>query len=439
MNAPLWRIDEEDVRTQARNRVDELVGNHSNGYYVYVLECSPEIHLRREIEDYDGKAIVDAVRNGEDAWLDYPAKVEPPMGERESNFPRWIDQAVEADEVYYVGQTTKPVERIVEHAIAGDESAYATRLFPPASIVHIEQVESRENAYAMEDLISQFITFGCEIVSEHRMGYGEVPDKIHDRLLEFANPDGPTLEIANGRNLRAFHSAPNNHRTAELIYYLTESPFGSTHFDMAEEYDAFPLKRSVVIHWYLSSLERIPGKASFKYQEEILRNHVERFESWIEASDTYPDRGDDLGGEWEAEDGIESTEEGERYYRELHELMKERLVGPFLTDFRQKTRELHPSPLRFAYSDKRPNKGLKNLYSGSSTPGEPSDELTSEEKSRLQDIIEFAPSTDDELQERWGLEETGDVYHYLEDHLSSQYYRDSDHQIHPTSKAEEFL
>lgn len=439
MNEPLWRLSDGDVRSYARERVDELVGTGSDHFYVYVLECDPEIQLRREIEDYDGKAVVNAVRGGEDAWLDYPSKIEPPMGEFDSRFPRWIEQAVEADEVYYVGQTLDPVDRIVEHATAGEESAYATRLFPPTSIVHIERVESRKNAYAMEDLISQFITFGCEIVSENRMGYGEVPDKIHDRLLEFADPDGPSLEIANGRNLKAFHSAPNNYRTAELMYALTELPYASMHFDMAEEYDAFPVKESVVVHWYLSSLESIPSEASFKYQEEILRSHIEQFKSWIKTSDKYPERGDDLGGEWEAEDGIESTEEGERYYWELHELAKERIIDPFLADLRQKTRDLHPSPLRFAYSDKRPNKGLENLYSGSETPGEPSDELTAEEKSRLKDIIELAPSSDSELQEKWGLEETGDVYHYLEDHLSSQYYRDSEHQIHPSSKAEEFL
>lgn len=146
MDTPLWQLDENEIRSHSRKQMHDLTRDTSGNFFVYVLKCEDEIRLRKEIEAYDGKGIVEAVQEGEDTWLNYPAKIRPPIGDHQSNFPNWVEQAVEADEVYYVGQTLDPVDRITEHATGGDNSAYATRLFPPKSIVYMERVQDREHA-----------------------------------------------------------------------------------------------------------------------------------------------------------------------------------------------------------------------------------------------------------------------------------------------------
>lgn len=443
MDTPLWQLDENEVRNHARKRMHDLTRDTSGDFFVYVLECESDVRLRKEIEGYDGRAIAEAVHESEDAWLNYPAKIRPPVGDHQSNFPKWVEQAVEADEVYYVGQTLDPVDRIAEHATAGDNSAFAARLFPPVSVIHMERVQNREEAKALEDLIAQVISFGCEIESEHYGGYGTVPDRLHDRLETFADPDGPDLEIENGRNLATFHAAPNDYWTAHLVERVTELPLPMTPWDVHEEHDAYPIEESIVVDWYLTSLESAAKNSSFQYQEDILMKHIEKFEEWIEASDEYPNRGDPEDNYWDADEGIESTEEGKQYFWELHDLGKERILEPFLEEFREETRSMHPSPLRFAYSDKSPNMSLKSGSEGGASTstggthegGENPGSLTDQEQSRLSDVIELAPTSNSELQNRWGLDESADVHHYLEDHLSEWYYRDADSRIRPTDDA----
>ncbi|MDS0473792.1 DUF5797 family protein [Natrinema sp. 1APR25-10V2] len=447
MDTPLWQLDENEIRSRSRKRMHDLTHDTSGDFFVYVLECEPEIRLRKEIEAYDGKGIVEAVQEGKDAWLDYPAKIRPPIGDHQSNFPNWVEQAVEADEVYYVGQTLDPVDRIAEHATGGDNSAYATRLFPPKSIIHMERVQDREEAKALEDLIAQVISFGCEIESEHYTGYGSVPERLHERLEKFADPDGPELEIENGRNLATFHAAPNDYWTFYLMSYITELPSPMAPWDTHEEFDAYPIEESIVVDWYLTSLESAARASSFQYQEDLLMKHIEKFEEWLESSDEYPERGDPEDNYWDADEGIDSTEEGKQYFWQLHEIAQEWIVEPFLAEYREETRSMHPSPLRFAYSDKSPNVSLKSGPEGSTLTsseqggkkGTSTEPLTNEERARLEDVIELAPTSNGELQDRWGFDESADVHHYLEDHLSEWYYRDADSRIRPTDDAEDQL
>jgi hypothetical protein len=454
MASPLHELAEDEIRPGIHKRSQELIENDSGEFYVYVLECEPEISLRRPLVGFDGKAIQNAVQAGEDAWLDHPAKIRPPMGDHQSNFPKWVEQAVEADEVYYVGQTRDPVSRIAEHATAGEKSANATRLFPPRDLIHIESVDSWEGANALEDLISEFITFGCEIESENYTGYGEVPDRIPDRLLRFATSQSLNLEIENGRNIRSFHAAPNDYWTAKLLYHLRELPFKIDGWDVAEEFDIYPIKESIVVDWYLTSVEvTAENETSFQYQEDLLFSQIETFETWLESSQAYPSRGDSESAEWEADEGIASTNEAKKFFEELIELGEEKIIQPFLKEYRGQTRELHPSPLRFAYSDKTPNLAVE---SGGDSPTEKNvktennqqsntsnttdlEELTDTELSRLRDIVELSPTSNGELQNRWGLDESADVHHYLEEHLSEWYYRDSDSRIQVTDDARDIV
>lgn len=452
MDSPVCELEEDETRERAKTRMQEFVGDISSEFFVYVLECNPEPRLRRNLFEMDGEAIVDAVQEGEDAWLDLPAKVRPPMGDHQSNFPKWVEQAVEAEEVYYVGQTRSPVDRIAEHAIAGPESANMTRLFAPQKIIHIEPVETYEGANDLEDLISEFITYGCEIESKNYTEYGEVPDQIPNRLEEFANPEGPDIEIENGRNIGTFQAAPNNFWTAHTIFYLSELPSRIVGWDAMEEMDAYPIEKSIVVDSLLTSLERVARiETSFDYEREILLEQIEALESWFESSEEYPERGDPEDQYWDVDEGIESTAEGKEYFQELHELAKERIIDTFLSDFRERTRELHPSPLRFAYSDKTPNLELESIEGDIQIEPEKDesttedstqasiDDLTEKERSRLLDIVDLAPTSNGELQKRWALEESSDVHYYLEDHLSQWYYRDSNNLIRVIDSAKDEL
>ncbi|WP_251331458.1 DUF5797 family protein [Haloplanus pelagicus] len=454
MTSPLFELDEDEIRPRTKKQVQKLIGDTSGEFYIYVLECQSEISLRRPLVGFDGKAIQNAVQAGEDSWLELPAKIRPPMGGHESNFPKWVEQAVEADEVYYVGQTRDPVNRIVEHATAGEKSANATRLFPPKSLIHIEAADSWEEANALEDLISDFITFGCEIESQNYTDYGKIPERISDRLMTFANSDSMGLEIENGRNIRSFHAAPNDYWTANLLYHLRELPFKIDGWEVAEEFDIYPIKESIVVDWYLTSVEvTAENETSFQYQEDLLLSQIDAFEQWLESSQEYPSRGDSESAEWEADEGINSTEEAQYLFEELMEIGEGRIIQPFLEKYRNRTRELHPSPLRFAYSDKTPNLAVESdgkipaeeaekiakAQHSSKNDDDDTRELSDREISRLQDVIELSPTSNGELQNRWGLDDSADVHHYLESHLSEWYYRDSESRIQVTEDAEEVV
>ncbi|WP_157969448.1 DUF5797 family protein [Haloplanus rubicundus] len=446
MESALWKLEENAIRSHTTEKLRDFTVDSEGDFFVYVLECESEVNLQREIEDYDGQKIEETLEDGENAWINYPATIRPPIGDHHSNFPKWVEQAVEADEVYYVGQTSDPVDRIAAHATASDRSAYASRLFPPVSITHIERVQSRNRAQALEDTIAQFISFGCEIESENYSGYGKVPEEIHSRLKRFANPDGPNLEIANGRNLAAFHSAPDNRWTTALLYKLTEIPDPIAPWDTHKEYDGFPIEKSIVVDWYLKSLEFIAEHAtSFQYQEDLLLSQIVEFEEWLEASESYPQRGDPEEEYWNADEGIESIEEGKEYFEQLKEIGQKLVVEPFLIEYRKKTRELHSEPLRFAYSEKTPNieansgsdSAPNQSPSTKPTPNQESVSLSGEERKRLKDVIQMSPTSNGELQDHWNLQESADVYYYLEDHFSEWYYRDSDSMIRAADDAED--
>lgn len=451
MSKPLSDLSENKIRERIQKRMREVTNNTSSEFFVYVLDCNPQIQFRRELVGMDGEKIVTAVQDGEDAWLKLPSKIRPPIGDHESNFPKWIAQAVEADEVYYIGQTRSPTDRIVEHAVAGPDSANATRLFAPQDIVHIEPARSYEDANALEDLISEVITFGCEIQSQNYLDYGTVPEDFPSELSRFVNPKGPDIEIENGRNIRTFHAAPNNYWTTNMLFHLTKLPNRIVGWNAIEEIDGYPIDEGMVVDYLLTSLELTAETvASFEYERIILLNCIESLESWFESSDEYPERVDPEEGQWDMDEGIESTEEGKQYFQEIHDIAKDRIIKEFLSEFRRKTRELHPEPLRFAYADKTPNLEVESLgedennkyrFSKSADDNTDSslspDNLTDTELSRLKDVIKFAPTTNGKLQREWGLEESADVHHYLENHLSQWYYRDSDSRIRAVEDAKE--
>lgn len=153
MSPPLSELTENEIRSRVTTRLREFSVDSNIGYSVYVLRCNPEITLRRRLDGWNDEKMIEAANDDEDAWFEYPAKAKPPVGDYDFNYSPWVDQAVEADEVYYVGQTRNLHKRIVDHATANDEAAYATCLFPPESLIHVESVTDKRAAIALEDLI----------------------------------------------------------------------------------------------------------------------------------------------------------------------------------------------------------------------------------------------------------------------------------------------
>ena len=63
--------------------------------------------------------------------------------------------------------------------------------------------------------------------------------------------------------------------------------------------------------------------------------------------------------------------------------------------------------------------------------------LTEAELDRLADVVELQPTTNGELEDRWGMDSGSEVHGYLEDHLGDYYYRDDDSYIRATAEAAE--
>lgn len=61
-------------------------------------------------------------------------------------------------------------------------------------------------------------------------------------------------------------------------------------------------------------------------------------------------------------------------------------------------------------------------------------ELSQQERERLGDIIDLAPTSNGELASSWGLDTTKKVWEYLTEHLDDYYYRNENNRIEPTEE-----
>ncbi|TKR27983.1 DUF5797 family protein [Natronomonas salsuginis] len=65
--------------------------------------------------------------------------------------------------------------------------------------------------------------------------------------------------------------------------------------------------------------------------------------------------------------------------------------------------------------------------------------LDQEELDRLQDIIELAPTSNNELADQWGYESGSDVYQYLSTKLDEYYTRNAEKFIFPIEPCREII
>jgi hypothetical protein len=65
--------------------------------------------------------------------------------------------------------------------------------------------------------------------------------------------------------------------------------------------------------------------------------------------------------------------------------------------------------------------------------------LSPEERDRLADVVRLQPTKNKALQERWGFDSGSEVHGYLENHLSSYYYRNDDSYICATPEAADLV
>lgn len=442
MKTPLSNCNEDEILSRVTTRIREFSVDTDNEFFIYVLKCNPEITLRKRLDGWNDKKMIKSANAGEDAWFEYPARAKPPLGDYEFNYSPWVEQAVEADEVYYVGQTRDLRKRIVNHANATNKGAYATSLFPPESLIHIESAGDKQTAVTIEDLIAEFITYGSVLQGEGYLSSGKVPNEIHSRLSKFENQ--PDLDFEGEIHFPFLYAEPNDSKTANLVYRLNQLDTVIAPWDEFDEMDAYPIDPCHISDWYITSMELSASPVISDYQEETLIECIDEFKSWLESSETYaaPCEPDE---KMEVDSGIESSASAKEYFWDLHEKGKKRIVESFVTKNRKKVRDMHPTPLRFAYADESIETKLEldgqATTDGSSENSTPTTEgikdLTQEEQSRLKDVIERSPTTNGELQRCWGLSESADVHHYLENHLSYWYYRDSNSRIRVTDDAKE--
>ncbi|ELZ09113.1 hypothetical protein C479_12027 [Halovivax asiaticus JCM 14624] len=65
--------------------------------------------------------------------------------------------------------------------------------------------------------------------------------------------------------------------------------------------------------------------------------------------------------------------------------------------------------------------------------------LSEEARERLADVVQFQPTKNSELQDRWELESGSEVHQYLETELSEYYYRDDNSLIRATPEAADLV
>lgn len=69
--------------------------------------------------------------------------------------PSWLDIALRAEYLIYVGQTSDPISRITNHAQGNEYAALFTRLFPPQSVRQLKPCDSETDARHREALLRQ--------------------------------------------------------------------------------------------------------------------------------------------------------------------------------------------------------------------------------------------------------------------------------------------
>lgn len=142
MTTQTLSLDSEAVRELDLflNEVAKLERNAPETNAVYVLECTQPYKDDKQMREtlrtrYDPDVV--------DTAVDY--KYSPNRGYK---YPSELDDAIFADEVYYVGETTSLDSRIRQHLVQG--GATLTKNFPPHSIERVEWFESRNKALERE-------------------------------------------------------------------------------------------------------------------------------------------------------------------------------------------------------------------------------------------------------------------------------------------------
>lgn len=114
-----------EVAKRLEHHVDE------DGNYRYILECKrpnqPPAILRRRAKQF---SLYDSV-------------------------PVWMDDALAAHTLVYVGQTSNPSSRLTSHVQGNERAALFTRLFPPSVLRELKGFESRFEAEASEQTLRQ--------------------------------------------------------------------------------------------------------------------------------------------------------------------------------------------------------------------------------------------------------------------------------------------
>lgn len=116
-----------------RDRVAAIVADQADTgeYAVYTLRCerpASDDELLDRLDDY------------------YPLLDE----QREYDGPDWAQQAVYADELYYVGQTEDLSSRLKQHVRGTSGAALFTTLFPPQELVSVEWIPDADMANKRE-------------------------------------------------------------------------------------------------------------------------------------------------------------------------------------------------------------------------------------------------------------------------------------------------
>jgi predicted GIY-YIG superfamily endonuclease len=89
--------------------------------------------------------------------------------------PSWLDIALRADHLVYVGQTDDPISRITNHVQGTEYAALFTRLFPPQSVHHLKRCDSREDALQREALLRQRLNEAFDAL----FAYSDLDDGEH--------------------------------------------------------------------------------------------------------------------------------------------------------------------------------------------------------------------------------------------------------------------
>jgi len=119
--------DRDAPRDEQRSSIDEVVGRTRDGdtldNAVYVLKCQTPSD-KRQLQALKSQANISG--------------------------QVYDDEALVADQLYYVGWSNRPVHRILAHLQADQESARFTKIYPPVAIEEIRWFDSKKEAKRKE-------------------------------------------------------------------------------------------------------------------------------------------------------------------------------------------------------------------------------------------------------------------------------------------------